>query len=133
MKKGGDNERDKAYFKKTLSQYETFDDFVNKWLVHQNLELCGCAHFKPQMHYICEFGGSLSMDFIARLSNLQDDYSQMREQLGGGELGFYNQTGQEPVDYEQLYVNKLTYDNIAKIYAEDIERLGYTEGLNTGV
>ena len=132
MKKGGGNDRDKVFFEKTLSVYKTFDDFVNEWLVHQNLELCGCAHFKPQMHYISQFGGSLSMDFIGKLSRLQDDYVEMRERLGGGELGFYNQTQYEPVDYEQLYANKETYDNIAKIYADDIEILGYSEGLNTG-
>jgi hypothetical protein len=133
MKKGGGNERDKVYHKKTLSQYETFDDFVNKWLVHQNLDLCGCAHFKPQMHYISEFGGSVSIDFIARLSNLQDDYSVMREQLGGEELGVYNQTDNEPIDYAELYANKETYDNVAKIYADDIEKLGYSAGLDSGV
>jgi len=132
MKKGGGNDRDKVFFETTLSAYKTFDDFVNKWLVHQNLELCGCAHFKPQMHYISQFGGSLSMDFIGKLSRLQDDYAEMRERLGGGELGFYNQTEDEPFDYEQLYANKETYDNIAKIYADDIEILGYSEGLNTG-
>lgn len=132
MKKGGGNDRDKVFFETTLSAYKTFDDFVNNWLVHQNLELCGCAHFKPQMHYISQFGGSLSMDFIGKLSRLQDDYVEMRERLGGGELGFYNQTQNEPVDYEQLYANKETYDNVAKIYANDIEILGYSEGLNTG-
>ena len=132
MKKGGGNDRDKVFFETTLSAYKTFDDFVNNWLVHQNLELCGCAHFKPQMHYISQFGGSISMDFIGKLSRLQDDYVEMRERLGGGELGFYNQTQNEPVDYEQLYANKETYDNVAKIYANDIEILGYSEGLNTG-
>lgn len=132
MKKGGGNERDKAFFDKTLSQYETFDDFVNNWLVHQNLELCGCAHFKPQMHYIRQFGGFVKMDYIAKLSDLQDDYLVMRERLGGEELGFYNQTDNEPADYAEFYRNKETYDNIARIYADDIKKLGYSGGLDTG-
>ena len=57
----------------------------------------------------------------------------MREQLGGEELGVYNQTDNEPIDYAELYANKETYDNVAKIYADDIEKLGYSAGLDSGV
>ena len=132
MRKGGYNDRDKKYFEENLSDYPNFDDFVNNWLVHQDLRKCGCAHFKPQMHYIEEFGGKVTLDHVGKLQHLKDDYSLMRERLGGGELGFYNQTDEEPIDYAQMYRNIETYDNIAKIYAEDIEKLGYSEGLNTG-
>lgn len=132
MKKGGINDRDKKYFEETLSDYSTFDEFVNDWLVHQDLRRCGCAHFKPQMHYIEEFGGKVRLDHVGRLLHLRNDYSLMRERLGGGELGFYNQTDDEAVDYEQLYANKETYDNVARIYADDIKKLGYSEGLNSG-
>jgi len=132
MKKGGGNDRDRKYFEEALSGYSTFDDFVNDWLVRQNLALCGCAHFKPQMHYIRQFDGSVAMDYIAKLSDLQDDYSVMRDKLGGGELGFYNQTDERPVDYHKLYANKETFDNVARVYAEDIEKLGYSAGLDSG-
>ena len=57
---------DKEFFAKTLSRYETFDHFVNDWLVYQDSTLW-MSHFKPQMHYICEFDGSVAMDLYHKI------------------------------------------------------------------
>ena len=70
LKAGGLNANDKKYFGETLSQYKTFDHFVNDWLVYQDVDQCGCAHFKSQLHYICDFKGKQAIDYTVKLSSL---------------------------------------------------------------
>ena len=131
LKAGGYHESDREYFVDTLGQYPTFDHFVNDWLVYQDLNQCGCAHFKPQLHYLRNFKGELAMNYVVKLSDLADEYSHIREKLGGGELIVYNKTKGENIDCRRFYENNETLKNISRIYAEDIQELGYAPMLDT--
>jgi hypothetical protein len=125
LKAGGLNANDKKYFAETLSKYETFDHFVNDWLVYQDVDQCGCAHFKSQLHYICDFKGKQAIDCTVKLSSLQRVYPQLRKRFAGGELITANKHNQ-PLDYIQLmYKSQETLANIHNIYVRDFETLGY--------
>jgi len=125
LKAGGLNANDNKYFAETLSQYETFDHFVNDWLVYQDLDQCGCVHLKTQLHYIHDFDRKVAMDQLLKLSDLSDGYAKLRNRFGGSELIVDNKTNGDSVDVRQYYKSEETCDNIARIYTEDIDMLGY--------
>ena len=130
LKAGGLYLNDEKYFAETLSQYETFDHFVNDWLVYQDLDQCGCAHFKTQLHYLRNLRGEVAMDSIIKLSDLSDEYPKLRNRFGGGELITDNKTKGESVDLSAYYISEETLSNIACIYASDIQVLDYSSRLD---
>jgi hypothetical protein len=132
LKAGGYHESDREYFVDTLGQYPTFDHFVNDWLVYQDLDQCGCAHFKTQLHYLRDLRGEVAMDYIVKLSDLAAEYHHLKDRLGGDELKVYNKTEGEDIDCRRFYENHETFKNISTIYAEDIQELGYASMLDTG-
>ena len=133
LKAGGLNANDNKYFAKTLCQYKTFDHFVNDWLVYQNLDQCGCVHFKTQLHYIHDFEGELAIDYILKLSDLSDEYPKLRNRFGGSELITDNKVSGKSIDLRDYYTSAETLKNIANIYAADVEALGYTSSLDAVV
>ena len=127
LKNGGLHAHDAQYFTETISQYSTFDHFVNDWLVYQDLRNCGCVHFKPQVHFIQDLSGVLAMDQMIKLSNLGRDYSSLRERFMGEELTVENKAEESSEGYAKLLASGETRLNIAKVYAEDIAALDYKE------
>ena len=125
LKAGGLHKHDADYFAENLSRYASFDHFVNDWLVYQDLDQCGCVHFKTQMHYICDFRGRVAMDYIVKLSDLASEYSHIREKVGGSELIVNNQTMGENVNWRSFYDTSETLENVSRVYAEDIRVLDY--------
>lgn len=125
LKAGGLHKHDADYFAENLSRYASFDHFVNDWLVYQDLDQCGCVHFKTQMHYIRDFRGRVAMDYMVKLSDLNDEYHHIRKRLGGDELVVHNEAKDMEIKHATYLKNQETCENIAKIYAEDIEVLGY--------
>ena len=128
LKAGGyhAHDNDEKYFTENLSQYSSFDHFVNDWLVDQDLSQCGCVHFKPQLHYLTAFDGSVPMDCMVKLSDLSQEYEKLRRRFDGGELIVDNATKGEPVDYRSFYTSAETFANVSRIYADDIRALGYS-------
>jgi hypothetical protein len=126
LKAGGYNANDANYFVANLSQFATFDHFVNDWLVHQDLNQCGCVHFKPQLHYLLELDGSLPMDYMVKLVDLASEYEKLRRRFDGGELIVDNATKGGQVDCRSFYSSKETLANVSSIYADDIRVLGYS-------
>lgn len=133
LKAGGLNANDKRYFAETLSQYVTFDHFVNDWLVYQDLDQCGCVHFKTQLHYLRNLRGDLAMNQILKLSDLSDEYAKLRNRFGGSGLIIDNKVSGKSIDLSSYYTSAETLSNIASIYAADIEALGYTSSLDAVV
>ena len=126
LKAGGLHKHDADYFAENLSRYASFDHFVNDWLVYQDLDQCGCVHFKTQLHYLRNLRGEVAMDSIIKLSDLADEYPELRNRLGGDELMVDNQTKGEDVDWRQYYASEETLENVSRVYAEDIQVLGYS-------
>jgi len=125
LKAGGLHAHDEKYFSENISQYSTFDHFVNDWLVHQDLKNCGCVHFKPQVHFIQDLSGVLAMDQMIKLSNLGRNYSSLRERFMGEELTVENKAEGSSEGYSEMLASAETRLNIAKVYAEDIAALDY--------
>jgi hypothetical protein len=128
LKAGGyhAHDNDEKYFTKNLSQYTSFDHFVNEWLVDQNLSQCGCVHFKQQLHYLTAFDGSVPMDSMVKLTDLAGEYEKLRRRFDGGKLIVDNATKGRPVDYKSFYTSEETFANVSRIYADDIRVLGYS-------
>ena len=132
LKAGGLHKHDADYFAENLSRYASFDHFVNDWLVYQDLDQCGCTHFKTQLHYLRNLRGEVAMDSIIKLSDLSDEYPELRNRLGGDELKVHNKTEGEDIDYRKFYNSNETLKNISTIYAEDIQELSYAPNPNLG-
>ena len=132
LKAGGLHKHDADYFAENLSRYASFDHFVNDWLVYQDLDQCGCTHFKTQLHYLRNLRGEVAMDSIIKLSDLSDEYPELRNRLGGDELKVHNKTKGEDIDYRKFYNSNETLKNISMIYAEDIQELSYAPNPNLG-
>ena len=128
LKAGGyhAHDNDEKYFTKNLSQYPSFDHFVNEWLVYKELSQCGCVYFKPQLHYLTAFDGSVPVDYMVKLTDLAGEYENLRRRFDGGELIVDNATKGEPVDYRSFYTSAETFANVSRIYADDIRVLGYS-------
>jgi chondroitin 4-sulfotransferase 11 len=105
--------KDAKFFAENLSQYPSFDHFVNDWLVEQNLGQCGCVHFKPQLHYLTAFDGSVPMDSMVKLTDLAGEYEKLRRRFDGGELIVDNATRGRPVDYRSFYTSEETFTNVS--------------------
>ena len=120
---------DEVYFRENLSQFPTFDHFVNDWLVYQDVNHCGCVHFKTQLHYIQDFNGKIAMDHIVKLSDLPYEYPKLRNRFSGGELIVDNQTKADSVEPQSYFACNETFNNVASIYAKDIKVLGYSSRL----
>ena len=128
LKAGGyhAHDNDEKYFKENLSLYPSFDHFVNDWLVYQDLKQCGCVHFKPQLHYLTAFDGSVPMDYMVKLTDLAGEYENLRRRFDGGELIVDNATKGGQVDYRSFYTSAETFANVSSIYADDIRVLSYS-------
>ena len=72
------------------------------------------------------------MDSIIKLSDLSDEYPELRNRLGGDELKVHNKTEGEDIDYRKFYNSNETLKNISTIYAEDIQELSYAPNPNLG-
>ncbi len=129
LKVGGYHAEDAKYFEENLSQFPSFDHFVNDWLVFQDLDQCGSLHLKPQLHYIRDFHGKIPMDYIVKLSDLANEYHHIRDRIGGSELSVHNKT-EGAADYREFYDDRETFENVSRIYAEDIKTLGYSSSLD---
>lgn len=125
LQAGGFHKHDAKFYEDNLSHLPSFDHFVNEWLVHQDLDRCGCVHFKPQVHYIREFNGSIPMNHIVKMSNLAVEYENLRSRFGGGSLIVDNQSRDSTTDCTLTEVNKETLSAISRLYSEDYEQLGY--------
>jgi hypothetical protein len=124
---------DEVFFEKNLSQYSTFDHFVNDWLVYQDPDRCGCVHFKSQLHYLCNFKGQIAVDYLVKLTDLQVKYSYLKDIVGGGELIVYNQNQVLCNDHMSYYTSNETFNNVAELYKEDVRQLGYTNRLGASL
>lgn len=110
-------------FAEHLRPYGSFREFVLGWLKPENIY--EIPHFAPQVYFLVDDRRELAMDFIGRFERIQDDYDRLRERLGfGGQLARKNITRGERTPYTEMYDQEMIR-HVARVYAEDIERLGY--------
>lgn len=124
LKQGGRNKQDKRWAQENLSRFDSFEDFVKRWLTKEkaNSEL----HFKPQYKFLCISNSEPCVDYIGYLENLKQAYNEIRSTLGiGKELAKIN-TARD--GYEYNYRDYYTHESkeiVRETCHEDIAILGY--------
>lgn len=119
LRQGGVSKKDQVW-RETFRRYSDFNDFVANWMDEDNINLV--LHFMPQTFFLKDAQGVVDFDFIGRFESLEKDYDKIREKIGGEALKKINQSHSSP--YRDIY-SKESIDKIRKLYARDIEMLGY--------
>jgi len=123
MKGGGAHEKDRLWSEKTLTKYDSFENFVKNGL--RNHEIQSWPHFRPQVDFLRGQNGKIELDFIGRFENLQQDFNHVRDHLGlSGELLFINKTKTKREPYQTYYSDELR-EIAARFYKEDIDVFDY--------
>lgn len=79
---------------------------------------------KTQTSFLVDSHGALIVDFVGRFENLEQDFRSINERLSlGVDLPHINRSQRNA--YRDYYDDE-TRELTARIYAEDIERFGYT-------
>ncbi len=84
------------------------------------------AHFKSQFEYL-SINGELSMDFIGRFENLNNDWAHIRNELGLNYLDALSSERESKIkinNYRDCYDDE-TAEIVARIYRKDIELFEY--------
>ena len=125
LKKGGMDLPDKNFNEKILSKYDSFEEFVLKWLDDTNVD--SYDHFIPQYKFLYDENDNLMVDFVGRFENLNEDYEKIREKIGTGEpLKHLNKTkDKKENDYRKVYTPEMA-EKVAEVYKKDIELFGYS-------
>src|SRR5699024_5979694 len=76
---GGYGAKDKSWSEKNIIQYESFREFVKKWLDRENIYKKN--HFVPQSHYVCNQNFEIEVDFIGRFENINEDFQKVCNEL----------------------------------------------------
>lgn len=123
MKKGGINAKDKRWAERNLAPYADFDAFVKGWVNRNNI--WKGLHFRPQHSFICVRGNRPGLDFIGYFENLTSDFAHICQQLNiQSTLLETNRNPERARDYRSYYTEE-TRAIVARVYAEDIQMLGY--------
>ena len=121
LKKGGNNAMDYYWAKKNVFKFNSFGDFVEEWVNHDNCN--SWIHFAPQHKFIFDKNRNLQVDYLARFENLDEDFELVSKKLNlNHNLPHTNATKRNP--YQEYYTER-TKDIVGNVYYKDIELLGY--------
>lgn len=98
----------------------SFEDFVlNKgFLLHESDPFLGF------FHYLCDDTGSIAVDFIGRVENIQQDFNTICNRINvTTQLEQKNKTKNKK--HYSLYYNKETRNFVYEYFAEEIDYFGY--------
>ena len=121
LKGGGSNSFDKLWYKKNISLYDSFDEFVCKWVNDKNVN--SWIHFIPQYKFIFDKDANNQVDFIGKFERLEKDVHFICDKLRINEsIPHFNKSSRG--DYRTYYSTK-TKEIVAYVYRDDIKKLGY--------
>ncbi len=123
VKNGGFKKQEWAWAEQNISGYDTFDEFVKKWINEDNI--WSYNHFKPQYSFVCDIGLHPEVDFIGKMESIDDDFEYVCNRLGvQNNLSIYNKGKTDNSDWERFY-SDYSLDKVAEIYRRDFEIFGY--------
>ncbi len=123
LKKGGWNDFDKKWAEKRLALYPNFESFILEGL-QKDSTLLQENHFIPQSSFIT-INGKVSLDFIGRVENIEQDFQIVCHQLGiERTLNHLNFTKEKKQDYRLVYTEEMK-NIVHQLYRKDIELLNY--------
>jgi hypothetical protein len=104
--------------------FESFDRFVLEWLVNADLSKEDVV-FEPQYKYICNKKGTIIVDHIEKVENMENGILFLQEKLDVEiKIANLNQSTRKK-DFRSYY-NEETKKAIAEIYKKDIELFNYS-------
>ena len=122
LKKGGCNAMDKQWALSNISQYDTFESFVEGWINEENIEKY--FHFIPQHKFVCDEALTLKVDYLGRFETIQTDFDAIAAKLCiEHQLPHVNKSQRQA--YQTYYTDR-TRDIVQNVYRTDIERFKYS-------
>ena len=124
LRGGGMLPADAEFARRVLLPFPDFRAFVHEWVTPDHVR--SWLHFVPQVEFVKNEHGTISLSFIGRYERLHEDYEYVRTRLGlGGPLAERNRTASR-TPWREAY-DAETAAIVRHVYAEDIERLGYKD------
>lgn len=80
--------------------------------------------FQPQHHFVCDPAGNLLTDYIGRVEEMQQSYDHIADRIGVPTAKLQKINATKRRDYRSYYTPELV-DEVAKLYARDLELFGY--------
>jgi len=80
--------------------------------------------YKPQYKYMIDKNEDVKVDYIGRFESLTDSFQELCSQLGLSKIELTYENQSKHKEYRSYYDDK-SCNQIATMYAEDIERFGY--------
>lgn len=132
LKAGGRNPVDAQFSKDFLSDFNSFEDFVLSLENKRNRKtVLNWLHFRPQLDFIVDKKGVISLDYIGRFEVLEKDFDVLSRRIGiAASLSHENRSPRKKKYYE--YYSKSMVEIVSKIYKKDISALGYSFASNDG-
>jgi hypothetical protein len=107
-------------------EFETFETFIRKWLVHQDVQSLPII-FRPQYQFVCNEQKEVLVHYVAHAEHL-DELSDMLVKTVDLTTDFHQLNVTERKHYAAYYTDdlrKIVYD----LYALDFEIFGYAPDL----
>lgn len=123
LKKGGLGGPDKKWAEKNLSDVNSFDEFVKKYLPKKKIH--NFTHFRPQYKYFADWNSKIMVDYIGHFENLGESLSYISNKLGIEEVQLKKENVNKERAHYRSYYTEETSKIVGKVYKKDIELLGY--------
>lgn len=122
LRKGGWDEKDRAWSNLHLGGFSDFGDFVTRGLRRD--EILTFTHFIPQHEFVCDRHGRLLVDYLGYFETIEDDYREICRRIGV-ESALAHTNRSTDFDYRSHYTDA-TRAIVAEVYRRDIEVFGYS-------
>lgn len=107
-----------------IPEFETFDRFASEWLPQADMVTDDWV-FHQQHKWSTNANGQTIVDHVGKLEDLQATIDWVEETIGRRlEISHTNRSG-ESIDWRSFYTPD-TAAVVARVYAEDIRRFGYS-------
>lgn len=121
LKKGGNGKEDLKYKEYFDKNFETFEKFVIEFLdvniIYKHQLLI------PQSLYLYDQWGSLKVDFVGKIENIERDFKEVSNHIGISlKIPKVNMSNHS--DYKELYTEEMK-SKVAKLYADDLHNFTY--------
>lgn len=125
LKAGGMNEHDRLWAEDNLTGIASFEDFVTGWLANNDPDRG--IHFIPQTKFLADYRDHIGrLDYLGFFETIQQDFAAISAHVRPGAV-LPHENASKPSSskrYIEAYTDKMI-DIVAKVYAADIDLLGY--------
>jgi hypothetical protein len=121
LKRGGWDEKDRAWTSQHLSPYRDFADFVHNGLRQPAVQQF--MHFVPQHEFICDQRERILVDYVGYFETITEDFAEICRRIGiEATLAHTNRSTERT--YHTVYDNNMR-QIVGQVYARDIRIFRY--------